>query len=213
MQNGTRDAQDARRLTNRHRQSALHVSSSQTCPWTTQAFARRTNASQTSLHSLLNPPSLKLRQRRQDMKLELPRRRRAVDPLAHRNKRHTQCLEVIEERHQMAEIPTEAIQSPAHDDVELSAFGIRDHLVERRPTILRAAEATIHKLDRRPSSRLNIAAEFLELVLRFLIEGGNAGVDRSFHLQELITTGSAVQLPTLEVRKAPPRTTIATRKC
>src|SRR5262249_52108912 len=76
-----------------------------------------------------------------------------------------------------------------------------DHLIERGTPILRAAHTTVHKLNRRPSPRFNVAAEFLELILWLLIEGGHAGVDRSSHPQELITTGSTVQLPNVKERK------------
>ena len=58
-----------------------------------------------------------------------------------------------------------------------------DHLIERRPAILRATDAAIYELNRRPASCFGAAAEFLELILRFLIEGGNASVDRSSHIE------------------------------
>ena len=132
--------------------------------------------------------------------MELACRCRSIDPLTHRDERDTQYLEFVQHRDKVAEVATKAIQSAAHHHIELSTLRIRDHLIQRRPTILRAADTAVDKLDGGPSSRFNVAAEFLELILWFLIEGGNAGVDCSSHLPELITTRSAVQLPTLEAK-------------
>jgi len=79
-------------------------------------------------------------------------------------------LEFIEQGDQVAQIPSETIEAPAHDDIELSSLRCCNQLVERRSTVLRTADTTSDKLHRSPASRLDVASEFLKLVLRLLVE-------------------------------------------
>ena len=116
-------------------------------------------------------------ERAEDVELEPACGCSAVDALVEANEGDTHDLQLIEQRDKVLQIPTQAVEPPAHQHVELPAFGIGEELVERRPAVLRAADAAVHILDRCPTAGLAVAAEFLELVLRFLIEGGDAGVD------------------------------------
>src|SRR2546422_627325 len=53
--------------------------------------------------------------------------------------------------------------------------------LERRPATLRAADAAVAVLRGGPVPRQNVATEFAELVLGFLIEGADAAVERGAH--------------------------------
>ena len=93
---------------------------------------------QTRLHPLSDASTLELGQRREDMQLQPPSWRRAVDPLAERDERHAERVEVIEQGDQVPEVPAEPIQAPTHQDVEPSARGVSEEAVERWPPILGA---------------------------------------------------------------------------
>ena len=81
----------------------------------------------------------------------------------------------------MAEIPPESVEPPAHQHIELPSLRISEQLVERGPTIFRAAHAAINMLDTRPPASFAVATEFLELVFRFLVEGGYSRVNGGSH--------------------------------
>src|SRR5205823_6288024 len=82
---------------------------------------------------------------------------------------------------QVLEVPSQSIQSPAHQYVEPPAFGVGEHLIERGASILRPAHSAIHVLHDRPAACPGISTQFGELVLRLLIECRDTGVDRGLH--------------------------------
>jgi len=79
------------------------------------------------------------------------------------------------------QVPPEAVEAPADDDIESASLDVTDQVVERRPTILGAADAAVDVLGGGPAPRLDKAPEFLELILRFLVERADVGVDGSAH--------------------------------
>lgn len=70
----------------------------------------------------------------------------------------------------MPQIAPKSIQPPANQYIEPSPLRVSDQGVQRRPTILRAADAAVHVLGDCPASRLSVLPQFLELVFRFLVE-------------------------------------------
>ena len=70
------------------------------------------------------------------MELQAPGWRRAVDALAQADERHAQRLEVIEQRHQMPEVPAQAVQPPADKHIEPTAPGIPQQGIESRSASL-----------------------------------------------------------------------------
>ena len=60
-----------------------------------------------------NPRLHIIRQSRQDVELETLRRRGAIDALAQRHKGDPARLQVIEQRHQMPEVPAQPVESPS----------------------------------------------------------------------------------------------------
>src|SRR5688572_27237485 len=81
----------------------------------------------------------------------------------------------------MPKIAPEPVQPPAHYDVEFPAFGIFEEGIEPRAPVLGAADAPVHELRPGPAPGLDVAPEFLELILRLLVEGADAGVDCGLH--------------------------------
>ena len=83
----------------------------------------------------------------------------------------------------MLQVAAQPIELPGHDQhVELAAPGVLHELVERRPAVLRAADAVVDVLHGRvPAAGRDVAAELGELVLGLLVEGGHARVDGSSH--------------------------------
>jgi hypothetical protein len=75
----------------------------------------------------------------------------------------------------MLQTPTEPIEAPAHDDIEPASPGIGQELIESGTSILRPAHPAIDVLGWDPASRLDVPPEFLQLVLRLLIERRDTG--------------------------------------
>jgi hypothetical protein len=115
------------------------------------------------------------------MKLQFPSGRAGVDAFSKRDEPDTERPQFIEQRDEMPEISTEPVQSPAHQDIELPSPRILQQFIESGASILRTTDASVHELGGRPSPRLDIAPEFQELVLGFLVERRDAGVDGGFH--------------------------------
>jgi hypothetical protein len=114
-------------------------------------------------------------------KLQFASWRRAVDSFSHRDEPNTHRLEFIEQRHEVAEIPSEAVKSPTHQHVELPPLRRADQLIECGPAVLRTADSPVNELDGGPASRFDVAPEFLELVFRFLVQCAHSCVNRSSH--------------------------------
>ena len=70
----------------------------------------------------------------------------------------------------MLEVPAQSIESPTHEDIEAPAARIADHLVERRPTVLRAAHPTVDVVRRHPTTSGDVAVKLRQLILGFLVE-------------------------------------------
>ena len=87
-------------------------------------------------HALPNPLPFKLCDRSQDVHLQLPSRRRPVDPLRQTDKRNPQRLQLVEQCNQVLQIAPESIEPPANQHVKPPAPGISNQLVERGPPIL-----------------------------------------------------------------------------
>jgi hypothetical protein len=63
--------------------------------------------------SFLDPFPLELCQCREDVELELARWRRAVDAFPETHERHANVIQVFEHSHQMAQIASEPVETPA----------------------------------------------------------------------------------------------------
>ena len=79
----------------------------------------------------------------------------------------------------MTEVAAESVQSPADQDVEPSAFGVADELVEGGASVLPARHAAINIFGGGPASGFDISPQLRKLIFRFLVEPGHTGVDRS----------------------------------
>lgn len=129
--------------------------------------------------SFLDPFPLELGQRRQYVKLQLACRRGAVDALAQTYERHTDMLEVFEHGHEVPEVASESIQTPADQHVEASALGVPEQAIEGGSPVLRTTDARIDVFGAGPATSLAVTPKLQELVLARLIAGRDAGVDRS----------------------------------
>ena len=96
-----------------------------------EAFPFCANAGESRSDTFLNPAPLKLRQRRQDMELELPRRSAEVDPLIEADEGDPEGAQFVQQHDEVAEIPPEAIEPPHDDRVELPPPCSREELIER----------------------------------------------------------------------------------
>ena len=104
------------------------------------------------------------------MQDESARWTRRVDALAERDEADTERVKLVEQQDQMTEVSTEAVKTPAHENVELTALRVGHEPVEGWTPVLRPAHPTIDILDGRPASGLAVAAQFLKLVLWLLID-------------------------------------------
>ena len=71
--------------------------------------------------------------------------------------------------------------SPRRARILLAEKGIAHETVQRWPSILRARDAAVDVFDGRPAACLDVPSDFLELVLRFLIDGAHARVNGGPH--------------------------------
>ena len=92
------------------------------------------------------------------MHLQLARWRRGANPFSQAHKGNPQHLELIEQRHEVLEASAEPIQTPAHQDIELSTLGISDQRIKGRAFILGATDAPVGVLVSRPAPSLYVLA-------------------------------------------------------
>jgi hypothetical protein len=108
-------------------------------------------------YALANPFPLELRQSRQNVKLQLARRRGAVNVLAQTDESHADMIQLFEHRHQVAQVASQSIQPPAHEHIKASTLGIREQRIEGRSSILRTADAGIDVFSCPPPASLAVA--------------------------------------------------------
>jgi hypothetical protein len=93
------------------------------------------------------------------VKLQLPRWRGAVDALAETDEGHADVIQVFQHRHQMAQVASKSIQSPAHKNVKATTLRIRQQRIEGRASVLRAADARINVFGCLPPASLAITTK------------------------------------------------------
>jgi len=88
------------------------------------------------VNAFLNAGTLELCDRGKNTGHESTRRRARVDPLAERDERDAARLPLVEQEDEMAHVPAETIQSPAHDTLHAMTTHVGDELIEGGPAIL-----------------------------------------------------------------------------
>jgi len=83
-------------------------------------------------HTLPDALPLELRNRSQDVHLQLAGWRRRVDALRQADERNPQRLQLVEQRNQVLQIASQSIEPPADQHVEPPAPGIADQIIQRR---------------------------------------------------------------------------------
>jgi hypothetical protein len=78
---------------------------------------------------------LELREGGEDVQLQLAGRRGGVDAFVQADERHADRAQFLEQDHEVAQVPPEAIEPPAEQDVELPAPCIGHELVESGPPV------------------------------------------------------------------------------
>ena len=106
----------------------------------------------------------------QDVELQPASWRLQVDTFPEGHEANPEGLEFVQERHQVRQAAPQAVQAPHDDGVHLPLPGIRHESVQGGTAVLRARDAVIDILDALPPSRREVAPQFVELVLRFLVE-------------------------------------------
>jgi hypothetical protein len=71
----------------------------------------------TGFNTFCNPGALELGDRPEDVHLQLTGGRRRVDALTERGERNSERVQLLEERDQVAEVASEAIESPHRHDI------------------------------------------------------------------------------------------------
>ena len=79
---------------------------------------------------------IKLGQGREDMQLQPPCWRRAIDSLIERHKSHAQRVHLIKQGHEVAQASTQSVQPPADDDIDPPAADILHEGIQSPPAIL-----------------------------------------------------------------------------
>jgi hypothetical protein len=93
--------------------------------------------------ALPNPFPLKFCEAAQDTQHEPPRGASRVDALTQRRGPYARIRECLNRVYEMGEAAAESIQLPAHDEIEIPAFGVCHELVEGWSAVLCTADARI----------------------------------------------------------------------
>jgi hypothetical protein len=137
---------------------------------TTKTYPLGFRPCQASAHAFDDATALELCHRGKNVHLEFARRRRAVDALPKADERHAERLQFVEDEYEVLQVTTEAVEAPAHNSIAAPLACIREQRVQRRPPVFRAADTTVHERSRLPSASSCKASEFLQLIVRFLVE-------------------------------------------
>ena len=86
---------------------------------------------------------------------------RAIDALAQADEGHPHRLKVFEQRHQVPQVASEPVQSPANQHIDPPSFGFFEQRIKGWPLVLTAADATIYELRSSPAPSRYVAPEFL----------------------------------------------------
>src|SRR5262249_2866145 len=117
----------------------------------------------------------------------------AIDAFAETDERDADRLELLEQRHQMLQIPAEPIETPAHQDVEAPPARVSHEAIAPRPSVLppghppravfslRPGHPTVDVFSSRPSTGLDVFPQFKQLVVRRLVHGGDPGINGCSH--------------------------------
>ena len=135
-----------------------------------QASALGAHPREASANALLDARPLELRDRAEDAGDEPAGGRAGVDPLAQRDERDPAGVPVVEQHHQVAKVPAEPIETPAHDGLHPMGPHVGHELVERGPAVLRAADALVDVLDGGPAAGRDIPPQLEQLVLGGLVD-------------------------------------------
>jgi hypothetical protein len=87
------------------------------------------------------------------------------------------AVRFIDEHDQVAQVASEAIQTPANHDIVFAPFAFAQHRIEWRASVLAVGDAANHELGCGPASRLAVRSQF-DLV--------SADFDAGIHIGEYI---------------------------
>ena len=127
--------------------------------------------------ALSNPFPLKLCESAQDAQHQPSCGAARVDALTQGREPHASVGERLNRVDEVREAPAEPIQLPAHDEIDLPAFGVGHQLVEGWSAVLRTADAGIDVFGGLPAASLAVTAKFQQLVLAGLVRGRDASVE------------------------------------
>ena len=122
-----------------------------------------------------DPRPLKLGDGRENVHLKFPGRRRGINAFLERDKRYPKDAQFIEQRDEMFQVPAEAVEPPADEDIDSASACVLDETVERGATVFRPADC-VGVFDDAPLAGLGIAAELVQLVVGGLVSGADSGV-------------------------------------
>jgi hypothetical protein len=120
-------------------------------------------------HSFCDQVSFKLRDGTHDVKQQLTRGCRGVDPLGARNEVNPQSFEFSQTAHQMLNGTRETIELPDHDDIESALAGVIHERVKLGTRALGATHAFIHEFVAAAKPLLGVAPQVFELHVAALV--------------------------------------------
>ena len=179
MQHGPRDAQLGGCLSDAEVGGAVKVCRRDVEGFLSEPLPIGPRACQPSADPLSDAGRFEFRQSSEYMKLQPSGRRRAVDPFAQLTKDTPTSWSSSRSVTQVPEVAPEPIQAPDHQDLEAAPPGVGDESIQGRSAIPRTGDTTVDVLHRlRPRPRPHVAPQLGELVLRLLVEGAHAGIQR-----------------------------------
>src|SRR4051812_15961594 len=150
-----------------------------------ESLALRPRSREASDDALLDAGALELGDGAEHACDEATCGRAGVNSLSERHECDAARLPLVEQQHEVPQVPAEPIESPADNALDAMTTHIRDKPVKRGPAILRAAEAFVDVLDGTPAARLDVAAKFDELILCGLLVRAHADIEGDLHRGDL----------------------------
>src|SRR5262249_40851456 len=149
---------------------------------TSESFTLRARSREASDDAFLDARALELCDGTEDASHEPAGRCGRVNALAHRDERAPARLPFVDQQDQAPQIAAKPIEPPAHYGLYLTSSGVAEELVERRPAILRAANAVVNVLDCGPAARIDVPPQLEQLILGGLILRADTRVDGTSHV-------------------------------
>jgi len=171
---------------------------------TPESFTLRSRPTEPSMCPLDDPSPLDFGEHAHEREHCSADRRREIEGLPEGHETHAEVLELVEERHEVSEVPSEPIEGGDGHEIESPPPGIGHESVEAGPLLAGAAHCAVDELGNNlPPRSLSMLTESPELVVRRLVVGAHPRIDGNPTRQRLADGVRGALPDILDVIQAP----------